>query len=111
MLRAGGQRRTLHADQQQHLIAAVGNRVDGFRQHRAGACPERSGPLRDSDAAIRGQRGWPWLSLRRVLPWVSPRLNSGREYASFVADTAFGALRRCASRKWLIRLRIRGCPH
>ena len=44
------------AQQQQQLVAGVGDRVDGLRQHRRGAREEPGDELRDGDAGVREER-------------------------------------------------------
>jgi hypothetical protein len=56
MLRGGRPFGTLHADQQQYLIPAIGNRVTRLRQHRAGAGPQRGDTFGNRDGTVRGER-------------------------------------------------------
>ena len=45
------------ADQQQHLVAGVGDRVDRLGQHRGGAGEREGDELGGRDAQVRRQRG------------------------------------------------------
>jgi len=56
MLRVGLLLHTFHADQQQALIAAVGQRMHGFRCHRTGTGHECRGELAGEDREIRAER-------------------------------------------------------
>ena len=66
-VRAGGTARLFQSQQQQHLVGAVGCRMNRFGQHRTGTGPEGGNVLRYRNAEIgaEGVENGPYRTIRR----------------------------------------------
>ena len=68
--------RPVAADEEQRLVAGVGDRVDGLGQQRGGSGNDEGDELRDGDAEVRRQRGKD--GTLAVVPATGARPRAGR---------------------------------